>query len=151
MQKSQVYMALVYIIAVETKIVLYFHPCILETLYLRTCIHQALVYIIVVKQKAYCNLWQKFSSFLFEPSSQSLCSLIFIYKRCLNFTADILPTLKCLLAAKQLLKTLCIFFIIDSPLKHHVSDGCKSLAKKSECKVKCVLEVILKRETPNPL
>ena len=115
MQKSQVYMALVYIIAVETKIVLYFHPCILETLYLRTCIHQALVYIIVVKQKVYCNLWQKF------------------------------------LAAKQLLKTLCIFFIIDSPLKHHVSDGRKSLAKKSECKVKCVLEVILKRETPNPL
>ena len=51
MQKSQVYMALVYIIAVETKIVLYFHPCILETLYLRTCIHQALVYIIAVETK----------------------------------------------------------------------------------------------------
>ena len=77
--------------------------------------------------------------------------LDFYIQRCLHFTADILPTLTCLLAAKQLLKTLCIFFIIDSPLKHHVSDGCKSLAKKNECKVKCVLEVMLKRETPNPL
>ena len=40
-----------YIIAVETQVVLYFPPCIFETLYLRTCIHQALVYIIVVETK----------------------------------------------------------------------------------------------------
>ena len=40
-----------YILAVETRVVTCFHPCVLETLYLRTCKDQALVFIIVAETK----------------------------------------------------------------------------------------------------